>query len=90
MEVRGHGAEEFHARLEQIRADRTKGTRIRPAGVAKGPTKHVTVKGIGLSRRFPLSACEESDGRIAKKIGPVLSACSGFGWRYLRSMPVHI
>jgi hypothetical protein len=32
-------------------------------------------------QRFLLPACEKSDGRIAKKIGPVLSACSGFGWR---------
>jgi hypothetical protein len=33
------------------------------------------------TRRARVSACEKSDGRIAKKIGPVLSVRSAFGWR---------
>jgi hypothetical protein len=46
-------AEEFHAKLEQIGADRTKGTLITPVGFDKGTIEYARSKGIGLWRYIP-------------------------------------
>lgn len=42
--------EEFHAKLEQIGADRTKGTMITPVGFDYGALEFARSKGIGLCR----------------------------------------
>jgi len=42
--------EEFHAKLEQIGADRTKGTIVTTEGFAKGAFAYAKSKGIGLFR----------------------------------------
>jgi len=46
-------AEEFHAKLEQIGADRTKGTMITPVGFDEGTVEYARSKGIGLWRYIP-------------------------------------
>lgn len=46
-------AEEFHAKLEQVGADRTKGTMITPIGIDKGTIEYARSKGIGLWRYIP-------------------------------------
>ena len=43
-------AEEFHAKLEQVGADRTKGTMITPIGFEQGTIEYARSKGIGLWR----------------------------------------
>jgi hypothetical protein len=59
-------AEEFHAKLEQIGADRTKGTMISPNGFARGTVEYARSKGIGLWRYVPpgslLCLMEDSRG----------------------------
>jgi len=58
-------AEEFHAKLEQIGADRSKGTMITPVGFAKGTIEYARAKGIGLWRYIPTGSllCLMEDGR---------------------------
>jgi hypothetical protein len=46
-------AEEFHAKLEQVGADKTKGTMITPVGFDSGTIEHARAKGIGLWRYIP-------------------------------------
>src|SRR4051812_36597000 len=46
-------AEEFHAKLAQIGADRTKGTMITPVGFDSGTVAFSRSKGIGLWRYVP-------------------------------------
>jgi len=43
-------AEEFHAKLEQVGSDRTKGTMITPIGFDTGTVEYAKSKGIGLWR----------------------------------------
>lgn len=45
--------EEFHAKLSQIGADRTKGTMITPIGFDEGTLEFARSKGIGLWRWIP-------------------------------------
>lgn len=58
-------AEEFHAKLDQIGADRTKGTMISPKGFAKGTVEYARAKGIGLWRYVPAGSllCLMEDSR---------------------------
>jgi len=46
-------AEEFHAKLEQVGADRTKGTIITPVGFEQGTVEYARSKGSGLWRYIP-------------------------------------
>ncbi len=46
-------AEEFHAKLEQVGADRTKGSMITPIGFDSGTIEYAKSKGIGLWRYIP-------------------------------------
>jgi hypothetical protein len=46
-------AEEFHAKLEQVGADRTKGTMITAIGFDGGTVEYARSKGIGLWRYIP-------------------------------------
>ncbi len=45
--------EEFHAKLEQVGADRTKGTVITPVGFDPGAVEFAKAQGIGLCRYIP-------------------------------------
>jgi hypothetical protein len=45
--------EEFHAKLEQIGADNTKGTIVTRRGFQQSALKYANSKGIGLARIFP-------------------------------------
>ena len=45
--------EEFHAKLSQVGADRTKGTMITPVGFDVGAVQFARSKGIGLCRWIP-------------------------------------
>ena len=45
--------EEFHAKLSQIGADRTKGTIITPVGFSSGALEFARAKGVGLWRWIP-------------------------------------
>jgi hypothetical protein len=58
-------AEEFHAKLEQVGADRTKGTMITPVGFDSGTYEYAKSKGIGLWRYIPgeQPVCLEEDSR---------------------------
>jgi len=49
-------AEEFHAKLEQVGADRTKGTMITPVGFDTGTVEYAKSKGIGLWRYMRLGS----------------------------------
>jgi len=57
--------EEFHAKLEQVGADRTKGTMITPIGYDKGSIEYARSKGIGLWRYIPQGSlvCFMEDSR---------------------------
>lgn len=46
-------AEEFHAKLQQIGADKTKGTMITPIGYDRGVIEFAKSKGLGLWRYIP-------------------------------------
>jgi hypothetical protein len=50
--------EEFHAKLQQIGADRTKGTLIARGGYQESALNYAQAKGIGLARLMPESQVE--------------------------------
>lgn len=50
--------EEFHAKLEQLGADRTKGTIIASGRFQKGALKYAKSKGIGIARLLPARRIE--------------------------------
>lgn len=68
--------EEFHAKLSQIGADRTKGTMITPVGFDPGAVEFARSKGIGLCRLIPQEAlvwlmedsCEVQDSDILRAL----------------------
>ncbi|MEE8470575.1 MAG: restriction endonuclease, partial [Dehalococcoidia bacterium] len=45
--------EEFHAKLSQVGADRTKGKMVTPVGFGRGAVEFARSKGIGLCRSIP-------------------------------------
>jgi hypothetical protein len=56
--------EEFHAKLDQVGADRTKGTMITPIGFDTGGVEFARTHGIGLWRWIPPgSPCSLMEGR---------------------------
>jgi len=79
-------AEEFHAKLEQIGADRTKGTMITPKGFAKGTVEYARAKGIGLWRYIPphslLCLMEDSRGVAESDILRALTTPETTGFRF--------
>jgi hypothetical protein len=79
-------AEEFHAKLEQIGADRTKGTMITPVGFAKGTIEYAKAKGIGLWRYIPagslLCLMEDSRGVADTDILRALTIPATSGFRF--------
>lgn len=58
-------AEEFHAKLEQVGADKTKGAIITPVGFDQGTLDYALSKGIGLWRYIPQGSlvCLVEDSR---------------------------
>lgn len=71
--------EEFHAKLEQVGADRTKGTIITPIGFEQGAIEYARSKGMGLWRYIPQGSLvrlmEDSNGATDQDIMCALSIC---------------
>ena len=79
-------AEEFHAKLEQIGADRTKGTMITPVGFERGTVEYARSKGIGLWRYIPpgsvVHLMEDSRGATERDILLALTVAKTTGFRF--------
>lgn len=79
--------EEFHSKLEQIGADKTKGTIITSLGsFQRGCLKYAKSKGIGLARLMPTSnvhfvlACLSSDRSYRDKAEEALTTQDFIAW----------
>jgi hypothetical protein len=79
-------AEEFHAKLEQVGADRTKGTMITPIGFDTGTVEYARSKGIGLWRYIPqgslVSLMEDTRGVAEDDILRALTTPETTGFRF--------
>lgn len=82
-------AEEFHAKLEQVGADRTKGTMITPIGFDTGTIEYARSKGIGLWRYIPqgglVSLLEDRRGVAEEDILRALTTPETTGFRFYGS-----
>lgn len=81
-----HDVEEFHAKLSQVGADRTKGTMITPLGFDPGGVEFARSKGIGLWRWIPqssvVSLMEDSYGPDDSDIIRALTTPETDGFRF--------
>jgi hypothetical protein len=79
-------AEEFHAKLEQVGADRTKGTMISPVGFQQRTVEYARSKGIGLWRYIPegslVHLMEDSRGVADRDILRALTVSETTGFRF--------
>jgi hypothetical protein len=79
-------AEEFHAKLEQVGADRTKGTMITPVGFDTGTIEYARSKGIGLWRYIPqgslVNLMEDRRGVAHEDILRALTTAETTGFRF--------
>lgn len=79
-------AEEFHAKLEQVGADRTKGTMVSPIGFEKGTVEYAKAKGIGLCRYITegslVHLMEDSRGVADSDILRALTVPETTGFRF--------